>query len=113
MTRDLMYKFAVRSGDRELASECLELVTKASKNNDFLYACVLDSHHSGDNVVVIEAMKKLAEKYEYSEATPVHLPALMRCMIRLLYTLLESAREGIDHEDVVQELCNTFNNGKR
>lgn len=107
-----MYKIAIRTRDRKLAFNCLELITKGSQNNDFLYACVLDSHHSRDDVIVIEAMKKLAEKYEYSEANPVHLPALMRCMIRLLYKPLDSGGDDIDQEQIAQEICTTFKNGK-
>ncbi|KAJ0306009.1 hypothetical protein COL516b_005123 [Colletotrichum fioriniae] len=79
MTRYLMYKAALRSSDQELAAQCLKRVALSAPGDpNFLYACVLEAQQAGDKVCAMQAMKQLVEKFEFSEASPIHLPALLR-----------------------------------
>lgn len=111
-TMYLMYKVATRTGDRPLATRCLEGVSLASEQQDYLYACVVDSQQAGDKVCAVEALRKLLEKHEYKSPSPVHLPALLRCTIRLLKSVLDSS-DGRDADmDGVQHLCELFDAGK-
>jgi hypothetical protein len=112
MTQYLMYKVSVQNGDRDLASECLEAVSRASANQVFLYACVIDSQRAHDKTIAVEALKRLVDKYEDAAPNPVHLPALLRCTIRLLHTLLVSKDEDTDDATLANDLCNMFEESK-
>ncbi|KAJ0124698.1 Testis-expressed sequence 11 protein [Diaporthe amygdali] len=98
----------VRSGDRESAAVHLEAVAKASPAHlHLLYACVADSQQVKDRLIAIDALKKLANVYDFQHPGPVHLPALLRCTIMLLHGLLESGDEAQQHL-VVADLCASF-----
>lgn len=112
-TMYLMYKVATRSSDPVLASQCLERVSLAAENLDYLYACVIDSQQAGDKACAVEALTKLLEKYEYTSPNPVHLPALLRCTIRLLKSVLDKDGNAYKDSDGVQHLCNLFDTGKQ
>ncbi|KAL2160174.1 hypothetical protein VTH06DRAFT_1830 [Thermothelomyces fergusii] len=106
MTAYLSFKVAVRIEDRALAESCLETVAQAPDHVDYLGACIAESQKAGDVVCAIAALRKLQEKYEYTEPSPVHLPALFRCTIRLLNLLAE--RPGVDGDGIVGDLCESF-----
>ncbi|KAL2171836.1 hypothetical protein VTG60DRAFT_1533 [Thermothelomyces hinnuleus] len=106
MTAYLSFKVAVRIEDRALAEDCLETVAQAPDHVDYLGACIAESQEAGDIVCAIAALKKLQEKYEYTEPNPIHLPALFRCTIRLLNLLAE--RPGVDIDSIVSDLCESF-----
>lgn len=109
-TQYLMYRVTIRSGDVELASECLESVAAASSMSmELLYACVADSQRVGNRLVVVEAMKKLANVYNYERPDQIHLPALFRCTIMLLHGLLTD--KDTDRNSVIADLCKMFDAG--
>ncbi|GKT56458.1 transcriptional regulator [Colletotrichum tofieldiae] len=109
MTRYLMYKVALRSADREMAAECLERIgVAAGQEPDFLYACVLEAQQAGDRVCAMQAMKQLVNKFEFSEASPVHLPALLRCNIRLAVSVMESEKDAATRKAAVEEILALF-----
>lgn len=115
-TQYLMYKLALRSGDGELAASSLEAVCKSSdKDVTLLYACVLEAMQSGEKQQAVAALKKVLEKYDYDAPKGVHLPALLRCVIRLLKGELDAAdaREEIRPRDMlILELRRAFEAGK-
>lgn len=112
MTQYLMYKAAVRSGDRDLASECLEAVAQASNTTEnFLYACVAESQHVGDRLIAIEAMKKLCDAYSVDRPGPIHLPALLRSTLMLLHSILDS--DEARQKDTVMDICEIFDGGRQ
>jgi hypothetical protein len=98
ITRYLMYKVALNSGDHDLgkacsacsyalapgltdnpAAECLESVCRqSSKDATLLYACVLEAQNFGNRREAILALEKVLDKYDYSAPTGIHLPALLR-----------------------------------
>ncbi|KAK2055776.1 SPO22-domain-containing protein [Colletotrichum caudatum] len=109
MTRYLMYKVALRSTDCELASECLERIgSAAGQEPDFLYACVLEAQQAGNRICAMQAMKQLAGKVEFSEASPVHLPALLRCNIRLAISVMEGEKDAGRRKAAVEEVVALF-----
>lgn len=111
MSQYLMYRATIRSGDIELASECLDNVAGSNMGFELLYACVADSQRVGDKAVIIAAMKKLAEVYDFERPGKVHLPALHRCTIMLLHGLL-NADEKVDQDHVVGDMCSMFEEGE-
>ncbi|KAI3556409.1 hypothetical protein CABS01_03819 [Colletotrichum abscissum] len=109
MTRYLMYKAALRSSDQELAAQCLERVAlSAPEDPNFLYACVLEAQQAGDKVCAMQAMKQLVEKFEFSETSPIHLPALLRCNIRLAVSIAESEKGARERQSTVEEVLVLF-----
>ncbi|KAK7735234.1 sporulation-specific protein 22 [Cytospora paraplurivora] len=105
-TQYLMYKVAIRSGDREMAAGCLEAIAQASpKQLTFLYACVAEGQRAGDKLVAVDALKKLAEMHDMESPGQVHLPALLRCTVMLLHTILGS---GEEQDTVIADICAIF-----
>lgn len=110
MAQYLMYKVTIRSGDNELASECLDSVAAASDTSmELLYACVADSQRVGNKLLAVETAKKLAELHDHQRPGQLHLPALLRCTIMLLNGLLTD--KEVDHDTVIADLCKMFEAG--
>lgn len=110
-----MFKVALRTDDHELAAEALDKVyAHAKKDATLLYACVLDAQQNGDKQITIKALQMVLEKYEYNAPDGVHIPALIRCTIRLLISQLE-AKDVEDENKVslVEELCKLFDGAAR
>ncbi|KAA8629884.1 hypothetical protein SMACR_04082 [Sordaria macrospora] len=106
MTAYLAFKVAIRCEDRTLAEQCIHTIGEAPNHVDFLGACIAESHKKGDIFCAIAALKKLQESYEYKDPNPIHLPALFRCLIRLLNILAEKPDET--QEDFIRDLCRQF-----
>ena len=84
-TRHLAFKAALRMNDTAWAAESLELVAKsAEKDPTRLYACVVDAMHAGDDRQAYQALAKVFEMVDSGVPQGVHLPALLRCMIRMV-----------------------------
>ncbi|KAF2804066.1 SPO22-domain-containing protein [Mytilinidion resinicola] len=110
MTRYIMYKASLRSGDAELATQCLDIVCQQStKDATLLYACVLEAQQTGDKRQAVVALQKVLEKYDYGAPAGVNLPALLRCTVRLLSPLL--VENGKINEDVAEELSKVLEGG--
>lgn len=110
-TQYLMYKTTVRSGDRQSAAEHLEAVAKASPVHiHLLYGCVAESTQAKDRLIATNALKRLADLYDFQHPGPVHLPALLRCTIMLLHGLLESGDEE-QRQTVINDLSAAFDAG--
>ncbi|KAF2741108.1 SPO22-domain-containing protein [Polyplosphaeria fusca] len=107
VTRYLMYKTALQCDDDEFSAECLDAICRtSSKDATLLYACVMEAQSAGNRRQAIDALKKVLERYDYSAPAGVHLPALLRCTVRLLVTQLVKDRELSDN--TVEELCRMF-----
>ena len=94
VTRYLMYKVALRSGDTDFgkhiigidtfsaddaAAECLYYICRSSaKDATLLYACVLEAQSAGSKRQAIDALRRVLDKYEHSAPSGIHLPALLR-----------------------------------
>ena len=117
MTGYLMFKVATRSGDKGLAAECLESLSSPSLGgHEFLYACILDAQSAGSKSFAVGAMKILVEKYDFENSGDVHLPALIRCTIRLRVMALDGGKDGEappEQDDVIDDICRMFEKGMK
>ncbi|KAF2629751.1 SPO22-domain-containing protein [Macroventuria anomochaeta] len=107
ITRYLMYKVGIRSGDAAFAAECLDVVCRNSaKDATLLYACVMEAQSIGDKRQAINALERVLDKYDYTAPAGIHLPALLRVTLRLLQS--EFIKDGtVDHE-ILDQLCAVF-----
>lgn len=110
MTLYLAYKLALRSGDREMASDCLKRISEASSSDpQYLYACCIDAQEAEDKRCAIEALQHLIQISEYTSLGAVHLPALLRVVIRLEASLLYSQdQDEADRHILIDDICQVF-----
>ena len=103
MSRYLAFKIAMQSEDIDLARESLGIISKhASKDPRILYACVLEAQQSNMRTLAVTALQALLD----TQTAGVHLPSLLRCIVRLL--MGERDVQGADHDQVVGEIVQTF-----
>ncbi|KAI8266069.1 hypothetical protein K4K58_010374 [Colletotrichum sp. SAR11_239] len=113
MTRYLMYKVALQSGDHDLAADCLERIgAGAAQDPNFLYACVLDAQRARDKICAGQAMKQLLERHEFNEDSPIHLPALLRSNIRIAVAAVEGEK-GSARNACIEEVAGLFEQAAR
>jgi hypothetical protein len=114
LTRFLMFKVAVRNDEAELAAECLEKINQSSNDDaSILYACVMDAQQVGNKTQSLAALQILIQKFDFGPPEGVHMPALLRCTIRLLISQLEAPDvTKIPSDDVAGQLCKMFEAGK-
>ncbi|KAI1449599.1 SPO22-domain-containing protein [Annulohypoxylon stygium] len=109
MTMYLAYKLALRNGDREMASECLKNISEASSNDpQYLYACCMDAQEAEDKMCAIEALRHLIQKCECSSPDAIHLPALLRVVIRLETSLMNDQGHISKITSLVEDTCQVF-----
>ncbi|KAI1388233.1 SPO22-domain-containing protein [Hypoxylon trugodes] len=110
MTLYLGYKLALRSRDREMASDCLKNISEASLNDpQYLYACCMDAQEAEDKECAIEALRYLISRSEYSSSDVIHLPALLRVIIRLELSLINTqGSESAGQNLLVDDICEAF-----
>ncbi|KAF2712150.1 SPO22-domain-containing protein [Pleomassaria siparia CBS 279.74] len=107
ITRYLMYKTMLNSGESDFIAECLDIVCRqSSKDATLLYACVLEAQNVGDKQQAILALQKVLKKYDFSAPVGVHLPALLRCTARLL--MVELSKDGKLRHEILDQLCDLF-----
>lgn len=114
LTQFLMFKIALRTEEPELAVTCLEKVYKStSKDATILYACVLDAQQGGQKMITIAALQMVLQKYEYNAPEGIHMPALLRCTMRLILSELgtDKSRDGLEISSMIDQLCNLFDGG--
>ena len=114
MTRYLAFKVAIMSGDNEWAAECLQHVSAASVNDPkLLYACCLAAQQANSKQGTVQALKLLIERSEFQGSGSVHLPALLRCTVRLLIHIINDDGETLSAtESAVEDICAVFESGK-
>src|SRR3569833_4549945 len=111
LTRYLQFKVALGTGDRKLAMECLSSLCNPEVDTKFLYSCAIEAQRQGDQECTVECLMKLASAYDQPAPNPLHLPAVLRCTIRLIHNRLESEDGGIDQFAAVERLCSVFDCG--
>ncbi|TVY81885.1 Sporulation-specific protein [Lachnellula suecica] len=108
LTRFLMYKIALRSGELELAAESLHIISSTSKKEStLLYACCLDAREVGNKVALLEALQLVLEKHDYGAHATIHLPSLLRITIGLTEALLDEPKAE-NAEPIIDKLCKLF-----
>ncbi|KHJ34534.1 putative tpr-like protein [Erysiphe necator] len=111
LSRFLMYKIAVRSGDDDMAVECLHKISSATVNDpSLLYACCLDSQQIGNKPQLLVTLQLVLDKFRYETPPGTHLPSLLRLTIGLMIGMYdETIKPGVKHElNIVEKLCATF-----
>lgn len=114
MTQFLIFKIAIRTNELKLASACLDKVYEAATDDStMLYACVIDAQQVGDRTLTIAALQLVMQRYECNASSSVNFPALLRCMIRLILSQIESVESEKDIEvtSAVDQLCKLFDGG--
>lgn len=115
LTQYLMFKVALRGNDPELAAESLEKVYASSaKDATLLYACAMDAQQVGNKEQALAALLLVLRKHDYSVPDGVHLPALLRCTIRLMASQIEGeqVKSSKDMPKVSDHLCKIFEAGE-
>lgn len=111
MTRYLVYKVALQSGDHDLAADCLERIgAGAAQDPNYLYACVLDAQRARDKICAGQAMKQLLERHEFNEDSPIHLPALLRSNIRIAVAAVEGEKSSARNA-CIEDVAGLFEQG--
>jgi hypothetical protein len=115
MTRFLMYKIALRSGELEFAADSLHIISSLSKKDPtLLYACCLDAKEVGNKVTLLAALQLVLEKYDYGAPSAIHLPSLLRITIGLTESLLGESKAvdgSAEVEVIIEKLCKLFEGG--
>lgn len=107
ITKYIMYKVALQSGDADLASESLQAIVKeASKDSTFLYACALEAHQHGDRAQVLAVLQKVLEQCNHEAPKSIHLPILVRTTAKLIMTEMRS--NNTQRDVALLELCKIF-----
>ncbi|KAI0194684.1 meiosis protein SPO22/ZIP4 like-domain-containing protein, partial [Xylaria flabelliformis] len=110
MTAYLAFKVALKQQDADNAFRCLEQISEApSTDHQYLYACCLEAQQAQDKIITIKALQHIVLKHRFHSSESVHLPALLRVLIRLEVSVLNDDGEtDRDKETLVEDLCNVF-----
>ncbi|KAI0862583.1 meiosis protein SPO22/ZIP4 like-domain-containing protein [Xylaria cubensis] len=101
---------ALKQQDADNAFRCLEQISEApSTDHQYLYACCLEAQQAQDKIITIKALQHIVLKHRFHSSESVHLPALLRVLIRLEVSVLNDEGEtSRDKETLVEDLCNIF-----
>ncbi|KAI9792395.1 MAG: hypothetical protein M1816_002279 [Peltula sp. TS41687] len=110
MTQYLMFKVALRSGEKEFAAECLDAIcNNITDDATLLYACVLEAQETADKLVAAAALQRVLEKCEHRPPEEVHMPALLRSTARLYISELG---KDADETALIEKICTLFEKGE-
>ncbi|RDA89943.1 hypothetical protein CP533_0285, partial [Ophiocordyceps camponoti-saundersi (nom. inval.)] len=117
----LMFKVSLLCWDHELGCQSIEQLGKASgtaRGRDMLYACVREAQQFGDRLCAVAALRAVADSWAVGPVSPEGLPAVLRCMIRLMHMTGEeeeeasASGEGVELDnDFAAETCDVFEKG--
>ncbi|KAI1745554.1 meiosis protein SPO22/ZIP4 like-domain-containing protein [Xylaria scruposa] len=110
MTAYLAFKVALKQQDADNAFRCLEQISEASStDHQYLYACCLEAQQAQDKIITIKALQHIVLKHRFHSSESVHLPALLRVLIRLEVSVLNGEEEiSRDKQTIVEDLCSIF-----
>ncbi|KAJ8131120.1 hypothetical protein O1611_g2505 [Lasiodiplodia mahajangana] len=110
MTAYLAFRVALKHEDTDSAVKCLKQISEASTSDPkYMYACCLEAQQAHDRVAAIKALQHLVFKPQFHPSDSIHLPALLRVLIRLEVSVLNDEQEiGADRGSLVEDICNTF-----
>src|SRR5438045_287661 len=113
LTAYLAFKVALKQEDVDTALRSLKQISEASASNpQCLYACCLEAQQAQYKIIAIEALRHLVLKHHSHSLSSVHLPALLRVLIRLEVSILNDEEQtDTDRELLVEDLCNIFKAG--
>ncbi|KAL8919345.1 MAG: hypothetical protein Q9208_006844 [Pyrenodesmia sp. 3 TL-2023] len=106
-TQYLLYKVALRCHDIDLATGCLDGISKIREDDSsLLYACVLEAQKSGNRLQVVRALSAVHNSSTRAITPGLHLPTLLRLIARLLLEELDS--QQAPELESIDELCKVF-----
>ncbi|KAI1112741.1 meiosis protein SPO22/ZIP4 like-domain-containing protein [Nemania sp. NC0429] len=110
MTAYLAFKVALKQQDTDGVLRCLKQIAKASSSDPkYLYACCLEAQQAEDKITAIKALQHIYLNDQFHSSNTVHLPALLRVLIRLEISILSSEEDiSVDRESLVEDICNIF-----
>ncbi|GAP85521.1 putative SPO22-domain-containing protein [Rosellinia necatrix] len=110
MTAYLAFKVALRQEDVDSALTCLKQISDApSPHPQYLYACCLEAQQAQDKIITIKALQHIVFNPRIDSSKSVHLPALLRVLIRLEISVLDDEQGiSIDRGSLVEDLCKIF-----
>ncbi|KAF4589779.1 TPR-like protein [Ophiocordyceps camponoti-floridani] len=100
LTSYLMFKVSLLSWDHELGCRSVARLGANSgtvRGRDMLYACVREAQQFGDRVCAVAALRAVAKGWEVGPVVAEGLPAVLRCMIRLM--CLNGEEEEAEEEE--------------
>ncbi|KAI1153268.1 meiosis protein SPO22/ZIP4 like-domain-containing protein [Nemania diffusa] len=112
--RRMVKTLALKHEDSDGASRCLNQISETSSSDSkYMYACCLEAQQALDRITTIKALQHIVLKREFNSSNSIHLPALLRVLIRLEVSVLEDEREvDTDKNWLVEDICNIFKAGK-
>ncbi|TGJ79300.1 hypothetical protein E0Z10_g9466 [Xylaria hypoxylon] len=110
MTAYLAFKVALKQEDVDITLKCLEQISEASPSEpQYLYACCLEAQQAQAKIITIKALQHIVLKHKFHSSNSIHLPALLRVLIRLEVSVLYDKQEiDTDEGSLVGDLCNIF-----
>lgn len=114
MTAYLAFKVALKQQDTDGVLRCLNQIVEASSSDPkYLYACCLEAQQAQDKITAIKALQDIFLNDKFHSSHSVHLPALLRVLIRLEVSILSSEEDiSIDRGLLVEDICNIFKTGE-
>ncbi|KAI0601756.1 meiosis protein SPO22/ZIP4 like-domain-containing protein [Biscogniauxia sp. FL1348] len=109
-TMYLAYKLALANNDQKMAIDYLgRICESSSKDLRYLYACCVDAQKKNDKHITSEALRQLVKRYDHTSFGEIHLPALLRLLIRMEISLLhEQDQTKDDRHSLLEDLCDVF-----
>ncbi|KAI0205435.1 SPO22-domain-containing protein [Astrocystis sublimbata] len=110
MTAYLAFRVALKQEDADSALRCLNQISETSSTgSECLYACCLEAQQVQDKITTIKALQLIVHKRRSHLSSSIHLPALLRVLIRLEVSVLTDEKESNrEKEGMVEDLCNIF-----
>ncbi|KAI0503144.1 meiosis protein SPO22/ZIP4 like-domain-containing protein [Xylaria bambusicola] len=101
---------ALRQEDVDSALRCLEQISAVSSSDpNYLYACCLEAQQAQDRITTIKALQLIVDKDQLRSSNAIHLPALLRTLIRLEISVLnEEQKVDTDTVTLATDICNIF-----
>ncbi|KAI1128228.1 meiosis protein SPO22/ZIP4 like-domain-containing protein [Nemania abortiva] len=108
--RRIIRTVALKYGDTDGALKCLKQISETSLSDPrYMYACCLEAQQALDKITTIKALQHIVFKPQFRPSESIHLPALLRVLIRLEVSVLSDEQEiGTDKEWLVEDICNVF-----
>ncbi|KAJ8118939.1 hypothetical protein ONZ43_g3893 [Nemania bipapillata] len=110
MTAYLAFKVALKQEDTDSALRCLNQISDGlASDPKYIYACCLEAQQAMDRITTIKALQHIVLKHQFHSSDLIHIPALLRVLIRLEVSVLDDEKEtSIDREGIVKDICNLF-----
>ncbi|KAK9370811.1 meiosis protein SPO22/ZIP4 like-domain-containing protein [Lipomyces kononenkoae] len=113
-TQYILYITALATFDNTLAQNCLQKIfTSPTADARMMSACAMEAQERDNKPITLTAMKFIVQKLQNKDSgslrQEIHVPALLRCVIRLMVLEIEKTVPNKAASDIDQ-LCHYFEN---